>query len=292
MADKSPALVLIHVDDLGMSKAANLGGIEAMEGAARSGSIMVPCPAADEMIAIARERNDLDLGCHITLNAEFPDWRWKPLLGDVESLCDREGFMYQTARETIAFADPGEVKREMQAQVRYLLDAGLAITHIDAHMGTANDRNFFADYAELGIEFELPVLLRRQTAELGDFFNLEHGLRLHREQYEAILEGMIQRGHPVFDRAIPGTPWYNPYVAAEHNRSRLEMCGPGLNYMAIHSAYPTEQLKDFAPDWMMRDAERYLYAAGGPIEAAIVELGLESIDYSGYLLAVKSAAGA
>ncbi len=282
-----PIVVMIHVDDLGMSEAANRGGIEALEGAAKSGSIMAPCPAADEMIAIARERTDLDIGCHITLNAEFPDYRWRPLLAESDSLCDSSGNMFQTSRETIEFADQAAVAAEMRAQVSYLLDGGVALTHIDAHMGTAIDRKFFDDFVELGAEFSLPVLLRRQPDASGEYINLEHGLRWDQAHYEATLDRMAARGNPVFDRSIPGTPWYNPYVAAEHNQGRLAMCRPGLNYMAIHSAYPTAALKEFAPDWMMRDAERYLYAAGGPIEASIANMGIVSIDYSGYLAAIR-----
>lgn len=279
MAKDDPTLVMIHVDDLGMSHAANRGGIEAMEGAATCGSIMVPCPGVEEMVAIALERGDLDFGCHITLNAEFPDYRWPPLLDDVATLSDENGFLFQTARETIAHADPAEVKREMRAQVSYLLDAGVKISHIDAHMGTATDQNFFDDYVQLADDFGLPVLLRRLPDGAGDLFNIEHGLRRDRQHFESVLDRMQARGNPVFERSIPGTPWYNPFVAAEHNRARLEQCRPGLNYLAVHSAYPTEELKDFAPDWMMRDAERYLYAAGGQIEAAVAELGFSTVNY-------------
>ncbi len=279
MGTDPPTLVMIHVDDLGMSHAANRGGIEAMDGAATCGSIMVPCPGIDEMVAIARERDDLDFGCHITLNAEFPDYRWTPLLGDVASLADAAGYMLQTSRETIAHANPAEVQREMRAQVGYLLDRDVKISHIDAHMGTATDMNFFDDYVQLASDFSLPVLLRRLPDGAGDLFNIEHGLRRDRAHFESVLDRMRARGNPVFERSIPGTPWYNPFVAAEHNQARLEQCRPGLNYLAVHSAYPTEEFKDFAPDWMMRDAERYLYAPGGPIEAAITRLGFTTVNY-------------
>ena len=279
MATEPPTLVMIHVDDLGMSHPANRGGIEAMEGAATCGSIMVPCPGIDEMVAVARERADLDFGCHITLNAEFPDYRWAPLLNDVPSLADGDGFLFQTARETIATARPDEVRREMRAQVQYLLDRDVNISHIDAHMGTATDKNFFDDYVRLADDFDLPVLLRRLPQGAGDMFNIEHGLRRDRAHFESVLDRMQARGNPVFERSIPGTPWYNPFVAAEHNQARLEQCRPGLNYIGLHSALATEQLKEFAPDWMMRDAERYLYASGGPIEAAIARLGFETVNY-------------
>ena len=64
-------VLVIHVDDVGMSDAANRGALLAMADAATCGSVMVPCPAFDAIAAIARERSDLDLGVHLTLNAEY-----------------------------------------------------------------------------------------------------------------------------------------------------------------------------------------------------------------------------
>lgn len=61
--------IVVHVDDLGMSIAANEGGIRAMEATATCGSVMVPCPAFEEVASVARRRSDLDLGVHLTLNA-------------------------------------------------------------------------------------------------------------------------------------------------------------------------------------------------------------------------------
>ena len=49
-------VVVVHVDDLGMSRAANAGGVRALDGAATCGSIMVPCPGFDEIARIARGR--------------------------------------------------------------------------------------------------------------------------------------------------------------------------------------------------------------------------------------------
>ena len=84
-------VVVVHVDDLGMSRAANLGGVRALEGAATCGSIMVPCPAFDEMAQIARERPELDLGVHLTLNCEYDGHRWGPVRSDVPSLVAPDG---------------------------------------------------------------------------------------------------------------------------------------------------------------------------------------------------------
>ena len=43
-------VVVVHVDDLGMSDAANQGGLEAIGGAATCGSVMVPCPSFEAIV--------------------------------------------------------------------------------------------------------------------------------------------------------------------------------------------------------------------------------------------------
>ena len=87
-------VAIIHCDDIGMCEAANRGAFEALEsGPATCGSLMVPCPAFDAAAAIARSRPELDLGVHLTLNAEFANHRWGPVLGAdaVPSLVDADG---------------------------------------------------------------------------------------------------------------------------------------------------------------------------------------------------------
>jgi hypothetical protein len=71
----SDRVVVVHVDDIGMSHSANRGALGALDGLATCGSVMVPCPAFDAVAEIARSRPDLDLGVHLTLNAEYESYR-------------------------------------------------------------------------------------------------------------------------------------------------------------------------------------------------------------------------
>ncbi len=263
---------VIHVDDLGMSRPANLGAVEAMEGAATCGSIMVPCPGFAEMVEIARERPELDVGCHITLNNEFPDFCWGPVLEDVPSLCGPDGTMWQKSRETIAYADPGEVRREMRAQLDLLLETGIDVTHIDAHMGTAWDKAFYRDYIELGLEYDLPVLTLPQ--DLTDETLSQHGLRADPELSREMADALVALGFPVFDLFEADTPWYNPFVAEHHHRLRLDRLIDGANCFILHSGLGGDELKAFAPDWMQRDSERYLFAPGGALEGEFAARGI------------------
>ena len=269
---------VIHVDDLGMSHPANLGGVEAMEGAATCGSIMVPCPGFAEMVEIALERPELDVGCHITLNNEFPGFHWGPVLDDVPSLCAPDGTLWQKSRETIAFADPGEVRREMRAQLELLLETGVDVTHVDAHMGTALDKAFYRDYIELGLEYDLPVLtLPPQMSSDAEMLS-QHGLRIDLALSREMFEAVSDKGFPIFDEVEAETPWYNPFVAEHHHRLRIDGLKDCKNYFILHSALGGNELKAFAPDWMQRDSERYLFAPGGALAG---EFAARSIETTG-----------
>ncbi len=177
-----------------------------MEGAATCGSIMVPCPGFAEMVEIARERPELDVGCHITLNNEFPDFAWGPVLDDVPSLCGPDGTMWQKSRETIAHADPAEVRREMRAQLELLLDTGIDVTHVDAHMGTALDSAFYRDYVELGLEYDLPVLALPPEMPADVDMLAQHGLHTDPALTREMAAAVTGLGFPLFDFVEPRRP--------------------------------------------------------------------------------------
>jgi len=87
-------LLILHVDDAGMSSEANRGTIDAIEkGAANSLSVMMPTPWVPEIVDYIKANPGVDAGLHLTLNAEWGDYRWGPLAGKptVPTLVDQEG---------------------------------------------------------------------------------------------------------------------------------------------------------------------------------------------------------
>ena len=100
--DASDRVAIVHVDDIGLCHAANEGAFEALTaGPATCGSLMVPCPWFPEAAARARAHPDVDLGVHLTLNAESATYRWGPVVGAerVPTLVDADGYLPRTTAE-------------------------------------------------------------------------------------------------------------------------------------------------------------------------------------------------
>ena len=153
-------VVVIHCDDIGMCHASNEGAFEALaEGPASCGSVMVPCPWFREAADHARAHPELDLGVHLTLNAEWEGYRWPPVAGAarVPSLVDEQGCLPRTSAEVASNAKPEDVESELRAQIDCALEAGIDVTHLDSHMGTVFFPPFGEIYARLADEYKLPV---------------------------------------------------------------------------------------------------------------------------------------
>lgn len=139
--EDAPMWVLIRSDDLGMSHAKNMANKVAMEsGLPMSVSVMFACPWYQEAVEILRDYPDVSVGVHLTLNAEWRNYRWGPIVGSsrVPSLVDSLGYFHPTRADFLA-ANPRleEVEEELRAQIDRALGTGLPIDYVDYHMGAA-----------------------------------------------------------------------------------------------------------------------------------------------------------
>lgn len=156
-------LLIVNCDDIGSSHAANVASERAMrEGLATSATLMVPCPWARE--AVERFKG-LDVGIHLTLTSEYPDYRWRSLTG-ARSLRDDQGYLPRTAAELWKQADPVEVEEECRAQIDQALAWGVDVTHLDNHMGTLQVNGaLFPIYVKLAKEYRLPLRMAGAGAD-------------------------------------------------------------------------------------------------------------------------------
>lgn len=162
-------LVIISCDDLGSCHAANVGVMRALrDGLATCASLMVPAPWAQHA---ARDCDaDLDIGVHLTLNAEHAVYRWGPIT-HAPSLQSGEGGFPRNLDDLWEHADPTEVRRELRAQVERAMAWGIDVTHLAPHLSAITLRpEFFDVYLDLACDYRLPIRLPSTvTAERAGF---------------------------------------------------------------------------------------------------------------------------
>jgi hopanoid biosynthesis associated protein HpnK len=127
-------LLIVNADDFGIAEAVNDGIVAAHDrGIVTSASVMATGPAFEHAVALARSRPRLAVGVHLVLTEHAP------LAGSsVPSLTDANGRFPRHAtalarRQLRRRAVAADVRRELDAQIRRVREAGLAITHLDGH---------------------------------------------------------------------------------------------------------------------------------------------------------------
>jgi hypothetical protein len=140
----SEKTLLIRCDDFGMSHAVNIAFKELMEtGLKFSASVMFPCAWYQEAVDILKEHPEITVGIHLTLNAEWKNYRWGPVAGrdKVPSLVDSNGYFFPS-RATFFANNPKaeEVEIELRAQIERAINSGIKISYLDYHMGTAVEK--------------------------------------------------------------------------------------------------------------------------------------------------------
>jgi len=155
-------VIILHVDDAGMSHESNLGVFKSMEkGIANSTSIMMPCGWVPEVFSYLKLHPKTDAGLHLTLTSEWTSYRWGPLSGkaSVPGLVDKEGAMWKGVGDVVKHANADEVYKEIKSQVEKSRTAGWEPTHLDSHMGTLfASETFLKKYLQVGMEEKIPVM--------------------------------------------------------------------------------------------------------------------------------------
>ncbi|MFD3000145.1 ChbG/HpnK family deacetylase [Pontibacter toksunensis] len=137
---QTPTL-LLRVDDIGMNHAVNMGVKQLAEtGVPFSASVMFACPWYQEAVEILKKHPQVAVGVHLTLNAEWKNYRWGPVAGRtaVPSIVDSLGYFLPSI-EAFLKSDYklADVEKELTAQIERALNSGLKISYVDPHMGMA-----------------------------------------------------------------------------------------------------------------------------------------------------------
>jgi len=160
MRTPEPVYLIIRSDDAGMSHSVNMGLQRLIEsGLPVSVSVMFPTPWYQETVELLKRHPEVSVGIHLTLNSEWKNYRWGPVLGRtaVPTLVDGDGYFFPSSADLIQnHADVQEVEKELRAQIERALKSGLRIDYVDYHMGTVMKYPEFRDVTErLAKEFRL-----------------------------------------------------------------------------------------------------------------------------------------
>lgn len=231
--------VVLHEDDVGMCHGANSAFLELSRlGVCSSGAVMVPCPWFLEMAEAAAADASLDLGVHLTLNAEKKHYKWRPLTSPSpkSGLTDELGFFHPDVATTRRKASPDAVEAELRAQIDAAYRAGIDVTHLDAHMGAALSPEFCDVYIRLGLDYRLPVLL---TSTIAAYTPNDNLVGVTEEAHAVGVAKAREAGFAIFDSALQ-TTWGRPRSkpADPAYRTLIENIRDGLTFVCLHFNAP------------------------------------------------------
>lgn len=250
---KDAKLLIVHADDIGVAHSVNKATIEAFEKSGiSSASIMVPCPWFGEIVTYIKQNPGKDFGLHLTLTAEWENYKWDGVLpaSQISSLLTKEGYFYAAVEDVVKYGKPEEVEAEIRAQVQRALDFGIDVTHLDTHMRTLfSHPEFFKAYQKVGKEFKVPVFI---PADL-----------LRNSEIETLVD-----------------PWFIPIennytvtpVTSEKDWNKfyntiLDNLKPGLSEIVIHLAHDNDEMKaitinhpEWGSAWRQRDFDYFISA--------------------------------
>ena len=274
-------LVIFHADDVGMCHGSNQAFVAlSAAGIVQTGSVMVPCPWAPELLQWCQRDPGLDIGVHLTLTSEWSGYRWGPISRrePTSGLLDAEGYFPHRVEGLQAQLNVAAAVSEMQAQIERVQQAGIDFTHIDTHMGAAIIPALVDDYVAFGFTYRVPVLLPRQIDDYVRTLGLtgpDEGAWL---AYAAAVEA---RGMPLVDwfRITPG------YHLADRADDRatlyedlLANLPSGVTYFSLHPNAPGD-IETIVPERAYWRTFEYEYFRSTRLRTFLTEQHITPIGY-------------
>jgi len=243
-------LLIIHADDMGLAHSVNMACIRAFENKAiTSGSIMVPCPWASEIIAYSKDHPGMDVGIHLTLTAEWDLYKWDGITASdqIPSLLDKNNYFYPSVEELGKAAKGTEVEKELRAQIDKAIASGVQPTHIDTHMGSVlANPELVKIYLKLSDIYHLPVLFPRSYLS---WFPPDVAKSMESKIF------LIDNLFMLEPKMITGK-WIDAY------KKGVETMKPGLNEMIVHLAIDNDEMQaiskghdDYGSAWRQHDLD-------------------------------------
>lgn len=251
-------VLILHADDMGMCPEANAAGTALLAGDhIQSAAVMMPCPSAADFLAWYKQHPDEDIGLHLTLTAEWKNYRWGPVAhkDSVPGLLDPDGYLWRDVPDVANHASAKEVETEIRAQIEKAKAMGVHPGHMDTHMGTLYGRpDYTAAYLKVAAEYGIPAMAIEFTESVVTRF---------RAQGYPINEDMIKY---VGDYPLPklddfrGAPDGDSYADKKQKFMDLvHALSPGITEIIFHPSVETDNLKSITNSWQQRVWEAQMF---------------------------------
>jgi len=152
--------IIINADDFGLSEGINKAVEQAhTDGVLTSTTIMANMPAAEEAVKIAKKLPNLGVGVHLNL------FKGRPLSKDscLDCLLNKDG-RFALSRFKLSLLSMcihrirNAIRTELAAQIQWVIDRGLAPTHLDSHKHIHSFPAIFPIVCELAGRFKIAAI--------------------------------------------------------------------------------------------------------------------------------------
>jgi predicted glycoside hydrolase/deacetylase ChbG (UPF0249 family) len=265
---KGAHVLILHVDDVGMSFDSNQGAINAIEkGVATSLSVMMPCPWVPGFVHYMATKQNIDAGLHLTLTSEWKDYRWAPISGKpaTPGLVDNEGALWASVEDVVKHASADEIEKEIRAQIDRAKTMGFEPTHLDSHMGTLfATPEYLQRYMKVGIEYKIPVMfpgghntlisdqMRTPSAQLSQF---QQAGKMLWDAGLPVLDDLHNYSYNwSYPKQSTSDTELQKFATSQYIES-LKKVKPGLTMVIMHCTAPTEVFQHISDSGIIRKGD-------------------------------------
>lgn len=254
--------LIINADDFGLNKEQNTAIKELIKKKLiTSTSLMSVAPEAEDATFFAKEAS-FSVGVHITLNSDEENELYQSLTG-APSL-GKDGLWYESKNLTFK-AKREDVRKELEAQYRYIVGKGARVDHADSHCGTVygiNGRRFFLDAFDFCREHNLPFRFPKTPGFLERQIGMKIPASVVKIQ-QMIVRSAEKRGVKLLDDLV-SNPWSMDKIKdydtlRKYYLDAVDNCIDGVTEIFLHPALPNEK---HGKEWQKRDFEYQLIKSG------------------------------
>ena len=283
--------LIINADDYGVCPATN----EAIEkifddGVISSTTIMTPCPGALDAVRRAISNPKMNLGLHITTNAEWAQrWgQWKPVAEaeKVSSLTDEKGYFFSTVQEFAQQAKADEVLLEMEAQYHFLESRGILPTHADSHMGSVyglNGPSFMKETLLFCGKYNLPFRFPKNIENVKQIIGINELPAPLATMHEQVVANAKLLGVKLIDNLFTCTVDFAELTGYEKMKEvyfyLMSHLPEGISELFLHPSLAHSPVGENNPKWSARVWE-YQLLLDDDFRKHIEKEGISLITYS------------